>query len=259
MAIVWNCAIKVYWTFVACYCNLIHLTSFFLSTIKQSRQPGITFQSVFTKGCKQTTRNVSTKKVITYWYFHILLIHLNTAWKCKDFCLIPIVSVIVVSYSPTTPNSEMLRVTVTSSETDEKNATFKVVTKVRVKEGNQVTSFWCPVLFYIFFKHLMSRAKHSPRKIPSHLIFQLNKFNRIQRTQSSNCMLVALCLSCGKMRKLLVSGLLINNKGAIQHHSLKRANRFTLQQSSHLEEMFVSRHFYSCVLATEEVKNVQNY
>ena len=77
----------------------------------------------------------------------MLLIYLNTAWKWKNFCLIPILNVVVVSCSPTTPNSEMLRVTVTSSETDEKNATFKVVTKVRIKEGNQVTSFWFPVLF----------------------------------------------------------------------------------------------------------------
>ena len=36
-------------------------------------------------------------------------------------------------FSPTTPSAELLRVTVTSSETDEKNATFKVVTKVRSK------------------------------------------------------------------------------------------------------------------------------
>ena len=34
-------------------------------------------------------------------------------------------------FSPTTPGTELLRVTVTCSETDEKNATFKVVTKVR--------------------------------------------------------------------------------------------------------------------------------
>ena len=34
-------------------------------------------------------------------------------------------------FSPTTPGTDLLRVTVTCSETDEKNATFKVVTKVR--------------------------------------------------------------------------------------------------------------------------------
>ena len=38
---------------------------------------------------------------------------------------------VIVLSSPTTPSSDLLRVTVTSSETDEQNATFKVVTKVR--------------------------------------------------------------------------------------------------------------------------------
>lgn len=44
-------------------------------------------------------------------------------FKVKIFLL-------AVCFRPASPSPELLRVTVTSSETDEKNATFKVVTKV---------------------------------------------------------------------------------------------------------------------------------
>ena len=54
--------------------------------------------------------------------------------SCNFFC------------SPTTPGSELLRVTVTSSETDEKNATFKVVTKVRNEESKTSE------MYYVYHK-----------------------------------------------------------------------------------------------------------
>ena len=59
--ICWNCTIKVY---ICCF--LLQTDSsdqlfFILFTIKQSWQPSVTFQSVFSKGCKQTTHSVSTK------------------------------------------------------------------------------------------------------------------------------------------------------------------------------------------------------
>lgn len=71
----------------------------------------------------------------------------------------------VVCFRPSTPSTELLRVTVTCSETDEKNATFKVVTKVSricklhwfflhlVLVGSE---FHIPLLFpYVTFRSLI--------------------------------------------------------------------------------------------------------
>jgi len=111
------------------FCHCATWTLFSLCTYEKGCWPCFPFQSLLPKRHKQTSNNVSIKICMCSCYWDVI-IFIIILFSMKEIQMFKVNFLLAVCFRPSTPSPELLRVTVTSSETDEKNATFKVVTKV---------------------------------------------------------------------------------------------------------------------------------